>query len=218
MVFFRVNHVTVTGNARYTAEEVAAASGIQVGDNLVALPRSRIAARIRVGLPYISSVSITPVLPDTVVLKVTEHSAAAAVAGEGTGWWLISASGKLLEQTDSAGGIMTVTGLTAQSPVLGDSLTVAEELENRKQYVLALLEVLEKRGILGDCTELDCTEPGKLVLNYLNFQVKMPTTADFEYVFNMLDNAFGTGRVSREESGCFDFTVIDGKAYYSRSG
>lgn len=218
MVFFRANQVTVTGNVRYTAEEVVAASGIEIGDNLIALPRSRIAARIRVGLPYVSSVAITPILPDTVELRITEHAAAAAVAGEGTGWWLISGSGKLLEQTDSSDGVITVTGLTAQSPVLGDLLTVPEELENRRVYVLSLLEVLEERGLLGDCTELDCTEPGKLLLNYLNFQIKMPTTIDFEYVFNMLDNAFASGRVSREESGCFDFTVADGKAYYSRSG
>lgn len=217
MVFFRVNQVTVTGNVRYSAEEVVAAAGIEIGDNLAALPRSRIAARIRVGLPYIKSAVITPVLPDTVELKVTEHTAAAAVAGEGTGWWLISDSGKLLEQTDSAEGVMTVTGLTAQSPVLGDLLTVPEEQENRKQYVLDLLGVLGEREILGECTGLDCTEPGKLLLNYMNFQIKMPTTIDFEYVFSMLDMAFETGRVSREESGSFDFTGEEGKAYYSRS-
>lgn len=217
MVFFRVNQVTVTGNARYTAEEVSAASGIEIGDNLIALPRSRIAARIRVGLPYIKSVSITPALPDTVVLHVTEHAAAAAVAGEGTGWWLISDNGKLLEQTAGIQGVITVTGLTALGPVLGDLLTVEEHLENRKQCVLSLLEVLEERGLMGDCTEIDCTEPGQLILYYLNFQIKMPTSDDFEYVFNMLDGAFASGRVSREESGCFDFTVADGKAYYSRS-
>jgi len=218
MVFFRVNEVTVTGNSRYTADEVIAAAGIEVGDNLAALPRSRIAARIRVGLPYISSVSINPVLPDKVVLKVTEHVPAAIVAGEGSSWWLISDSGKLLEETTEMEGIMVLTGLTTQSPVLGDLLTVPEEQENRRQYALALLGMLKERDMLGDCTELDCSEPGKLILSYLNFQVKMPTTIDFAYVFNMLEGAFETGRVSREESGCFDFTVADGKAYYSRSG
>ena len=33
-VFFRVEQVTVTGNQRYTEEEIIAASGIQLGSNL----------------------------------------------------------------------------------------------------------------------------------------------------------------------------------------
>ena len=42
VVFFRVNSVEVTGNVRYTAAEVIAASGIEMGANLVVLPRSRV--------------------------------------------------------------------------------------------------------------------------------------------------------------------------------
>ena len=32
-VFFRVEQVTVSGNRRYTEEEIIAASGIELGDN-----------------------------------------------------------------------------------------------------------------------------------------------------------------------------------------
>ena len=34
VVFFRVNEVIVTGNSRYSDQEVIAASGVELGDNL----------------------------------------------------------------------------------------------------------------------------------------------------------------------------------------
>jgi cell division protein FtsQ len=46
VVFFRVNTVTVTGAARYTEQELLDVAGIQTGDNLVALPKNKIAGRI----------------------------------------------------------------------------------------------------------------------------------------------------------------------------
>jgi len=217
VIFFRVNHVTVEGNARYTAAEIEAASGIQTGENLITLPKSRIAARIRVALPYVSSVSITQILPDTVALTVTEHQAAAAVADSAGNWWLIAARGKLLEQVSAPGSALVVKGMTAQSPVPGESLTVEEKRQGRLEYVLSLLEALEDQGFLPDCTQLDCSAAGELLLQYRDFQLKLPTTGDFPYLLSLLDGVFDSGRVSRDDSGSFDFTVIDGKVYYRRS-
>ena len=50
-VFFRVEHIIVDGNARYTQEEVVAASGIQLGDNLYGLNKLKIDSGIRAALP-----------------------------------------------------------------------------------------------------------------------------------------------------------------------
>ena len=46
-VFFRVEAVEVTGNARYSKEEIVAASGIELGDNLYSLNKVRIDRNIR---------------------------------------------------------------------------------------------------------------------------------------------------------------------------
>lgn len=217
VVFFRVNTVTVEGNTMYTDEEVIEASGIETGDNLVALPKSKIAARIRVGLPFVSSVSIRRVPPDQVTLVITEHAVAAAVSDEMNGWWHIAASGKILEQVSDPGDVMIIEGLTAMGPILGDNLAVSESQQNRKEYVIDLLGELEQREILGDCTKLDCSTAGVILLDYLDFQIKLPTTGDFSYMFSMLDEAFESGRVSRTDAGTFDFTVADGKVYFSRT-
>lgn len=57
-VFFRVETVEVTGNQRYTQEEIIAASGIQMGDNLYALNKVSIDRKIRTRLPYVGELSI----------------------------------------------------------------------------------------------------------------------------------------------------------------
>lgn len=78
-VFFQVETVAVSGNSRYTQEEVAAASGIQTGDNLFHMNKNQVARQIRETLPYIGEVSIQRSLPSTIVISVTEWDAVARV-------------------------------------------------------------------------------------------------------------------------------------------
>ena len=46
VAFFRVNQVAVTGNSRYSDQEVIAASGVELGDNLFLVNRPQTAQRI----------------------------------------------------------------------------------------------------------------------------------------------------------------------------
>lgn len=79
-VFFRVEAVTVTGNVRYTQEEIIAATGIQAGDNLFALNKNQINERLRQSLPYIGTVMIRRDLPSGITIAVTEWDAVAQIA------------------------------------------------------------------------------------------------------------------------------------------
>lgn len=215
MVFFRVNEISVAGSARYSDQQIIDVSGIQQGDNLIAIPRGKIANRIIHELPYIRSVSIDWALPDRVVLTVKEHAAVAAVS-DGSRWWYISAQGRLLEQS-AVQGPMRVTGLTAVEPEAGRDLEVSEQQQARLSYVLSLLSALEERGAMADCSALDCATTGVLWLDYLGFRLKMPTTGDFDYYLYCLEQIFETegSVVSREGSGTFDFTGADGRVIYA---
>ena len=46
-VFFRVGEIQVTGNSRYTAQEIIDVTGVKVGDNLFLLDRARLAREIQ---------------------------------------------------------------------------------------------------------------------------------------------------------------------------
>ena len=95
-VFFKVQSITVSGNARYTSEEVVAASGIEIEDNLFLLNKYSAAQAIFEKLPYVEEATINRALPDTIVITVRECVAAAGVVTP-EGYWLISENGKLLE-------------------------------------------------------------------------------------------------------------------------
>lgn len=62
-VFFKVQSITVSGNARYTSEEIIAASGIEIEDNLFLLNKYSAAQAIFEKLPYVEEATINRALP-----------------------------------------------------------------------------------------------------------------------------------------------------------
>lgn len=101
-IFFKVNTVEVQGNSIYSAAEIAAASGIQKGDNLFTLNKEAAAGSIKAGLPYVESVSVIRFLPDKIVIEVKESDSAFAVASNVNTTWLINSVGKALEQVSDS--------------------------------------------------------------------------------------------------------------------
>lgn len=199
-VFFRVEQVVVTGNKRYTQEEIIAASGIQLGDNLYSLNKVHIDQNIRTTLPYIGDLTINRSLPSTIVITVTEWEAVAQVAvptpeqvaafQEEAGDvavqtaqepWLISVKGKLLEPAPADSAATTVTGLTPLSPQAGSMLEVPEGEKTRLSALTGLLEALGEAGVQSQISDIRL-EATQLVARYAGrFDVKMELNADFGY-------------------------------------
>ena len=69
-LFFKVQSIAVSGNERYSQEEVVAASGIRVEDNLFLLNKYSAAQAIFETLPYVEEATIKRSLPDTIVITV----------------------------------------------------------------------------------------------------------------------------------------------------
>ena len=101
ILFFKVQTFMVSGNARYTEQEIVESTGVEVGDNMFLLNNYAVSRQITTQLPYIESVSIRRGLPDTLIITVTECEAAAAVAQDGA-FWLVSTGGQLLERVAAA--------------------------------------------------------------------------------------------------------------------
>ena len=217
VVFFRVNTVEVTGNLRYTTEEIIEASGIQTGDNLIILSGSRVSAAIRARLPYVEGVAIRKTLPDGVSIKVTERVAAASVESA-EGRWLISAQGKLLEKDNGSVRTVQIEGLTAVGPYAGGMVQTAEEESLTLEYVKELLGVLEGQGMLESCTQLDCTAAASMTLHYGVYRLKLPRDGSYDYHIQLaqaaLSEGLKSGVIQEGQSGLLDLTVMDGKAHW----
>lgn len=239
-VFFRVETVTVTGNQRYTEEEIVAASGIQPGDNLYSLNKVRIDRNLRTTLPYIGNLTINRELPSTIVITVTEWEAVAQVAAPGPEQvaayreaagdsavsaaqeaWLISMKGKLLEPAPADSAAITVTGLTPLVPQAGSFLEVPEAEQTRLEALTGLLEALEVRESLREVSAIRL-ESTYLVARYAGrFDVKMKLNADFDYDVRLMQSVRQQVEVmdGEDAAGSIDLTQERyGAAYSSDRG
>lgn len=217
VVFFRVNTVEVEGNMRYTAQEVVEASGVQMGDNLIFLPRSRVSARILTQLPYVENVAFQARYPDRLVIRVTERVAAASVESV-EGRWLISTQGKLLEKDNGTIQTIQIIGLPAVGPYAGGMLQTEEEDQLTLDYVKELLAVLEAREMLAQCTALDCTSATSMTLDYGIYRLRLPRGGDYDYCIRLAQSSltYGLeeGKILEGQGGLLDLTVADGKARF----
>lgn len=240
-VFFRVETVTVTGNHRYTQEEIIAASGIKTGDNLYALNKVRIDRSIRTKLPYVGELTINRALPSTIVITVDEWEAVAQilvpdperVASLNAGRlekdpdaqplqtaqepWLISVKGKLLESAPADSTAIPVTGLTFLSPQAGGMLSVPEEDQVRLDALTGLLGALEEAELPGEISSIRL-ESTHLMVRYLDrLDVRMKLDADFSYDLRLMQAVREQMeiRTGTEVRGTIDLTQSKHDAVFS---
>ena len=119
-LFFKVESVEVTGNSRYSAQEIQDACGVQLGDNLYLLSKPDMVQRLHQRLPYIDEVRITRSLPNTLCVQVTEFTTVYAVEQEGT-VWLLTSGGKIVETAAERGDTPLIDGCELLAPSLGGS-------------------------------------------------------------------------------------------------
>lgn len=181
-IFFKVQNIEVRGNDLYDAETVISASGIHSGDPLVTMNKSAIAGKIKATLPYVEQVRIARQLPGMVVLEIRESSAVFSVQDTEGAYWLVSFSGRILEQVEEAAAQThpMILGITLKDPIVGEE-AASENVESLNAAKL-LTAALEGTGVAKDATKLDVTKPYDIVLWYKDqFDVRFGGTDQLEY-------------------------------------
>ena len=212
-LFFKVEKISVTGNSRYTAEQIVEAGGIKTGDNMFILNKYHASEQITSALPYIETVQITRQLPDTLLIIVSECSAPAAVQQDGK-LWLLSGDGKIVDTKSSAQAkqYALVKGLSLLEPEVGTLIQVPEEQSGAAQELLTMLGLLRDKGMLPDVQSIDLSDPAQVVIRYLDrFDVTFRWNADFDYKLNYLLAV--VERLEVNETGSIDMTQ-EGKASF----
>lgn len=185
-LFFKVESVEVTGNSRYSAQEIQDACGVQLGDNLYLLNKPDMVQRLHQQLPYIDEVRITRQLPNTLCVQVTEFSTVYAVEQEGT-VWLLTSGGKIVETAAERGDTPLIDGCELLAPSLGGDVSFALELQNRQESLFALLTALESAELTGDVRAIHLGDPTVLSMDYTErFTVEMPYGADYPRLLRYL--------------------------------
>ena len=153
-LFFRVDNIVVTGQKRYTAEEIQAASGVKSGANMYLLNKYDIVRSITRELPYIEDIRVNRKLPDTLLIEVHESGRPFALVQDGSAW-LISAGGKIVDQLPEreAGQYGRISGCQLLAPSVGTTLALATEYASQQTSLLALLEALDAGQVTAYVTD-----------------------------------------------------------------
>lgn len=213
-LFFRVNTVVVSGQQRYTQQQILDASGIQTGDNLFLLNKYDVANQIIGELPYIETIRINRKLPDTLLVEVQECSAVLAVVQENNAW-LVSPTGKIVDRKAAAAADQypIIDGCTLLSPSVGSSLALGTEYARKQESLLALLGQLDQEGLMDQVDAVYLGEADVLTMDYAGrFQVEMHYHTDYSRDIRALLKTIE--KLETNETGTIELTWDDGSVHF----
>lgn len=216
-ILFKVEVIEVKGNSLYSAEEVAAASGLEKGDNLFLADLGAAEDAVESKLPYVKAAHISLSLPDTFVVDVEEDYAAAAFAYQSR-YLLIGSTGKALEISDEKPeGCPLIKGVQVSSAEPGQE--VVYEDENVTSIFTELMQAIVDSG-LDKITEIDLSYLYKIQLLYddrITVNLGMPVDFDYKLRVVFKQSLLDREKLTDSDRGTLDLSLVkdNNKSYFS---
>ena len=214
-LFFRVDEIVVTGQKRYTAEEIRAASGVELGSNLYVLNKYDIVRAILGQLPYIEDIRINRKLPDTLLIEVHESGRPFALVQDGSAW-LVSSGGKIVEQLPEkeTGQYGRISGCELLAPSVGTNIALATEYAAQETSLLALLEALDAAGLTENVDGIRMDDLSCINMDYIGrFTVRMDYGADYDFELKKLTKTLESDKIQSNMTGTIDLRLDSERIY-----
>lgn len=214
-LFFRVDEIVVTGQKRYSADEIREASGVELGSNLYGLNKHQIRLAIIRELPYIETIRVNRKLPDTLLIEVHESDRPFALVQDGSAW-LISSSGKIVEQTteEQAGAYGRISGCQLLAPSVGTPIALATEYATQQSSLLDLLSALEAAGLTENVDGIRLDDLSYLNMDYIGrFTVRMAYGADYEWELKKLAATLENEKIQSNMTGTIDLRLESDRVF-----
>lgn len=229
-VFFRVEHIQVSGMDQYTAWDISLASGIHQGDSLFSLELPAAAAKIK-ELNYVKDVRIGIRLPNMVIIDITEVRVTYAIKGQGDEWWLVDSSGRIIEkaENDAQESCTKILGVHLQDPKVGDravaletstpgvdeegnTIPVTVTAAQRLSAALDIADYLEGKPnpFLGVVASIDVNDLGNIQFWYgQQYQVKLGDESQLSYKISLVKGAIEELSKESHNSGVLEVRLND---------
>ena len=177
--FLRTNDIKVEGISIHSAQDIIDASGLSLGNNLLFVNTQNASQKIRQELPLINVATVTRILPDTILIEVSESSAIAKISFAG-GEHIIDSTGRVLasgepgsrlQQHDEFGNeinLIEIRGLDIDTLEIGSVIRPVFGSEMKLQYLQDVLSAVEREGLENDVSYLDVSNIVNVHLGYLN--------------------------------------------------
>ena len=148
-VLFNISSYEVVGDTAYTDEEIIAACGIDIGDNLLRINIGNAEEQIVTKLVYIDTARISRGFPNHLVINVEPARPAISFIG-GSSFYVISERGRLLEIGQVSADCPVVSGFSpASDSAIGSQLE--DDDEGRMSIALQMIGYMEQYGLNRQC-------------------------------------------------------------------
>lgn len=143
-VFFPIKRINVSGSEIYSKSQIVKASKLTTDDNLWVVSQEKVENNIRTKLPYVDSVKLKRVLPDAIILTVTDAKEYAYYQS-GENYYILSDSGYVLkEQAEAPENVFAIVtsgidGAVGQKAVYKNA--------SEAELVSTLIDTLQKKEI-----------------------------------------------------------------------
>ena len=212
-IFFKIEDIEIKGLLEiYTKQEVAAASGLKKGDNILRFSVYNTRNRICRELPYISEVVIKRVLPSTVVISVKEEDTALVLVSK-EGSLIVTKDLKILSTAGAyPGKSMMIYGIEPTNRKPGEKVTSdnSDALDALRQLISHLAEL----DLLSDTTAVNTADRLNISLVMKSkVLVRFGTAGDIERKCLMLAEMMNN-QLEESDTGILDLSV-SGKATFA---
>lgn len=241
-VFFKVEHIYVSGAKVYSESSITEVCGINTGDNLLTFSHARAAALIQANRPYVREVRFGIKLPDTVNIIIEEDDVVYAIKDQTGQWWLMNSTGRVVEQGNNAkvANHTQVLGVALDNPVPNEmavalesapaavevttpegetvesSVPVTTTGAQRLSAVLQMLKALEVNDIVGNAASVDVSRIDDIILWYgTRYQVNLGDSTRLDYKIACMNSVIA--KMSEYQSGILDisFTIWPNQVGYT---
>ena len=163
-VFFNIQTIEIAGEApQYTADQIAEASGVHTGDNMMRLNREEVKQNILKKRVFVESVSVKKEFPDVLVITVTPSQPAYNVVDE-NGTLQVSAAGKILKSgPEPDASLPTITGF---EPLVRDAGQMLTSKDEQKTEIFHTLAAQMAKGLACPITAVDLKDKYDIVLTF----------------------------------------------------
>ncbi len=210
--FLRISEYDVMGISRYDREELIAASGVKKGDLLYSLDEKQIEERILAECPYLSSVKIRTVFPNTLRIEVE---------GKAGQWYLDIAGAKysldselrVISETANPIGMTKLVLPNIQSAIYGEVPQFGESETERKR-TLEVIDTIRKNSFKDRLTEVDLGSRWDIDLVVDGtYRVSLGDLTDLEAKLKATEAILEQDTVKEQGSGTI--SIVKGKGGYT---
>ncbi|MDE5564531.1 MAG: FtsQ-type POTRA domain-containing protein [Oscillospiraceae bacterium] len=164
-LFFNIKTIRVTGIAdSYKAADIVAATGIEIGDNMIRLNIEKAETQALESLIRVESVKIHRQFPNTLEIEVQKCTPAYNVSYE-YGTLIVSEHGRILDNSmDPGKGLVHIVGYEPEETTPGKQIKAVEE---RQDKVFEGFRDLIYQGGLGvPIVEVDMSDFNDIMVNF----------------------------------------------------